>query len=367
MLLNKIKSLNYLIIFLFVLLSFIGAAGLYSAADGSYNPWSSKHLIRLFIFLLMAIMLSLINLRLIYKHAYSIFILCLLLLFSVELIGEFGKGASRWIRIFGFSIQPSEIIKIGIIISLAKYYNDIRFDNLKRISYILIPLTIIFLPFLLTIIQPDLGTAISIFLLGVIILFSVGVRLWKFILGLFACLVSLPVLWNFIKPYQRERVISFLNPESDPLGSGYQLIQSKIALGSGSLTGKGFLKGTQAYLEYLPEKQTDFIFTLIGEEFGFIGSIFIISLFFIIISISFYISIKSNNLFGKILAIGIATNMFIYVVFNISMVTGLMPVVGIPLPLVSYGGTVMLSSFISLGILLNIDLNYRIKKISKNA
>jgi Bacterial cell division membrane protein len=196
-------------------------------------------------------------------------------------------------------------------------------------------------------------------------MFLAGVRIWKFVVAFSLVIISFPFLWNNIKPYQQKRILSFLNPESDPLGQGYQLIQSKIALGSGGLTGKGFLEGTQSYLAYLPEKQTDFIFTLIGEEFGFIGIIFIISLFVILLMISIYIGIKSSHIFGRILSIGIATNLFLYVVLNISMVSGLLPIVGIPLPLISYGGSAMMSIMISFGLLLNVDINYSFKKINQ--
>ncbi|MDA9748979.1 rod shape-determining protein RodA, partial [Pelagibacteraceae bacterium] len=195
-------------------------------------------------------------------------------------------------------------------------------------------------------------------------LFASGVRIWKFVLGSSTIVVSIPILLNFLKPYQRDRLISFLNPEEDALGMGYQLIQSKIALGSGGFAGKGFMEGTQSYLQYLPEKQTDFIFTLIGEEFGFIGTMFIIFLFILIITICFYISIKSNHIFGRILSIGVGTNIFIYVIMNISMVSGLMPVVGIPLPLVSYGGSAMLSIMISIGLVLNMEINSNFKKLN---
>ena len=364
----KLKNLNYLLIFLIILLSFIGAAGQYSAAEGSYDPWAGKHLIRSIIFLFLAIIISLINLKIIYKYVYIIFILSLLLLLSVEIFGIFGKGASRWIRVFGFSLQPSEIIKVTIVLALAKYYHNLKFDKIGNPLHLFIPLLIIFLPFVLVLIQPDLGTALSILVLGIIILFAAGVKIWKFILGIFVSLASIPILWNFVlKPYQKDRIVSFLNPESDPLGRGYQLIQSKIALGSGGSTGKGFLQGTQSYLEYLPEKQTDFIFTLIGEEFGFLGTFFIIILFLFVITICFYISIKSSNIFGRMIALGLGSNIFIYVIMNISMVSGLMPVVGIPLPLISYGGTVMLSIMISLGMILNVDLNHNLKKLSDYA
>jgi rod shape determining protein RodA len=364
MIFEKIKNLNYLLIFIIILISFIGAAGLYSAADGSYEPWATKHLIRFYFFLLMAIIISMIDIKLIYKYTYLLFILSLFLLISVEIIGVFGKGATRWIRIFGISIQPSELVKITIILSLAKFYHDLKFENIKKISYLFFPFLILAIPFFFVIIQPDLGTSLSILLLGIFIFFLVGIKLWKFILGFLLTLISIPIFIQFIKPYQRDRIFSFLNPESDPLGQGYQLIQSKIALGSGSSTGKGFLQGTQSYLEYLPEKQTDFIFTLIGEEFGFIGSIFIIILFIMLVAVCYFISIKCYHIFGKILALGVASNIFIYVFMNIAMVSGLMPVVGIPLPLISYGGSVMLSIMISIGLVLNVELNYNLKKIN---
>jgi rod shape determining protein RodA len=263
------------------------------------------------------------------------------------------------------SIQPSEIIKVSIILALAKFYHDLRFDRIGYIPNLFFPMIIIIIPFILIVIQPDLGTSLSIFVLGVSIMFIAGVKIWKFVVGLLIMVISYPFFWNSIKPYQQKRIISFLNPESDPLGQGYQLIQSKIALGSGSLTGKGFLEGTQSYLEYLPEKQTDFIFTLIGEEFGFIGSIFVIFLYSLLILIAFYISIKSIHVFGRILSLGVALNLFIYVILNMAAVTGLMPVVGIPLPLLSYGGTAMLSVMVSFGLLLNVDLHYNCKKMDQ--
>ena len=360
----KIQNLNYLLIFLSILITFIGAAGLYSAAGGSYNPWASRHLIRFAVLLFLAIFIAFINIKLIYKYAYLIFVLSLLLLFSVELIGVFGKGATRWINIFGLNLQPSELMKITIILALSRFYHDLKFEQIKSILNLFFPFLILFLPFLLVVIQPDLGTGLSILILGIFILFASGVKLWKFGVGTLGIIVTIPLLLNLLKPYQKDRIFSFLNPEADALGRGYQLIQSKIALGSGGLSGKGFLEGTQSYLQYLPEKQTDFIFTLIGEEFGFIGTIFIILMFLLVISICFYISIKSNHIFGRLLSIGVGTNIFIYVIMNISMVSGLMPVVGIPLPLVSYGGSVMLSIMISIGLVLNVELNANIKKLN---
>ena len=362
---NNFFNLNFLFIFIIFLLGVVGILALYSAADGNLHPWAFKHIIRFTVFFFIMIFISLINFKYIYKYAYYLFLIFLILLLSVEIMGTFGKGAERWIRIFGISIQPSEIIKIGIILSLSKYYHDLNFNNIGYLSHLFFPTLIILIPFLLVIIQPDLGTSMSIVLLGIIIMFVSGVRMWKFILGTFLALGSIPFLWNIIQPYQQKRVLSFLNPESDPLGQGYQLLQSKIALGSGGLVGKGFMQGSQSYLEYLPEKQTDFIFTLIGEEFGFIGTIFVILLFMILILICYYVSIKCYTIFGRILSLGVATNLSLYITLNLYMITGLMPVVGIPLPLLSYGGTAMLSIMICFGLLLNVDNNYNIKKIDK--
>ena len=361
---NKLLNINFLFLFIIFILAIIGTAALYSAGDGNFNPWAKKHFIRFFVSFLILLIVVLIDIKIIYKHTYTIFFLSLILLLSVEIVGTFGKGAERWISIFGVSIQPSELIKVTLIMALAKYYNELRFDRIRKISNVFFPLIFISLPTALIILQPDLGTSVTILLLGLSLMFIAGVRLWKFILSFIILMISFPFLWNNLKPYQQKRILSFFNPESDPMGQGYQLIQSKIALGSGGLTGKGFLGGTQSYLKYLPEKQTDFIFTLIGEEFGFLGVIFIIILFFMLILIAIYISIKSVHIFGRILSMGIAINLFLYVVLNTSMVSGLMPVVGIPLPLISYGGTAMLSIMLSFGLLLNMELNFNSKKLN---
>ena len=365
MIFKKILNFNYLLIFVILILVTIGTAALYSAGDGSFSPWAKKHITRFGVFFIIMTIIGFIDIKLIYKYSYLFFFLCLFFLFSVEIIGTFGKGAERWIRIFGVSVQPSEIIKVAIILALAKYFHNLRFDFIGKIYNILIPAFFILVPFVLVLLQPDLGTAISIFLLGVMILFIAGIRIWKFVVGAIISFGSFPFFWNLIQPYQQKRVLSFLNPELDPLGQGYQLIQSKIALGSGGVMGKGFLEGTQSYLEYLPEKQTDFIFTLIGEEFGFIGTMFILILFGLLVTICFYIAIKSHHVFGRIICLGVACNIFIYVVLNMAMVTGLMPVVGIPLPLISYGGTAMLSIMVSFGLLLNVGIHYNVKKINQ--
>ena len=363
MILEKLAKLNFLFLFIIILLSIIGFFALYSAAGGSIDPWAKKQIIRFSVTFVLLIIISILDIKFLYKYAYIFFFLSFLLLASIEVVDTFDFRANRWIRIFGISIQPSELIKVTIILALSKYYHDLRFDRLGQIRNLFIPFCIIIIPFLFVLLQPDLGTALMILLLGFSIIFIAGVRLWKFVFGLIMLIIAMPLIWNHLKPYQHKRIMAFLNPESDPLGSGYHLIQSKIALGSGGLSGKGFLQGTQSYLEYLPEKQTDFIFTLIGEEFGFIGTIFLLILFLLIIILSYYISFKSNHVFGRILSVGVSLNFFLYVFSNASMITGLIPVVGVPLPLISYGGTAMLSVMISFGLLMNVSVNGHLKKL----
>ena len=363
MIFNKLKKLDFSFLFVVTIISIIGFLALYSASNGSFEPWAKKQIIRFLIFFILLIVISLIDIKFIYKHGYTIFFFSFLLLASVEIAGTFGLGARRWIKILGISIQPSELIKVTIIIALSKYYHDLKFENIGKITNIIVPLIIILFPSIFVLIQPDLGTSIMIFLLGLSIMFVAGTRIWQFIVGLIILMISAPIIWSNLKPYQHNRVLAFLNPESDPLGAGYHLTQSKIALGSGGSIGKGYLQGSQSYLEYLPEKQTDFIFTLIGEEFGFLGTIFLLGLFLVVIFLTYLVSYKSKNVFGRILAFGVASNLFLHVFSNTAMVTGIIPVVGVPLPLISYGGTAMLAIMISFGLLMNVAVNSNLKKL----
>ena len=359
--LYKIYKINWLFIFLTIILSCIGFIALYSAAGASLEPWAIKQIYRFSFSLFILFFIALIDIQFWYKHCYTFFVLSIILLLGVEIFG-YGLGSKRWIKIFGLNIQPSELVKVTLILALARYYHELKFERIGQIRNLLLPLIFILIPVGLILLQPDLGTSITVLFLGVTILFAAGVRLWKFILSFTLSVISLPIIWSFLlKEYQQKRILSFLNPESDPLGSGYHLIQSKIALGSGGIYGKGFLNGSQAYLNFLPEKQTDFIFTMIGEEFGFIGIIFILSLYSLMIIICFYIAFQSFSTFGRILSIGVGTNLFLYVILNTAMVVGLLPVVGIPLPLLSYGGTVMISIMISFGFLINVKVHQQEK------
>ena len=353
MIFEKIKNLNYLLIFLLILLSFIGAAGLYSAADGSYNPWASRHLVRFYVFLLMAIVISLIDIKLIYKYAYLIFILSLLLLVSVEIIGVLGKGATRWIRIFGFSIQPSELVKITIILALAKFYHDIKFENIKKISFLFFPFLILIIPFIFVVIQPDLGTSIMVLISGILPVLISGFPVSYQIIGIVTILLSTPFIWMNLLDYQKQRVLTFFDPGSDPLGTGWNIIQSQIAVGSGSLFGKGFLQGTQSQLNFVPESHTDFIFAVVAEEFGLFG---VMGLFLVYLLLAFrlvMIAKNSNFLFVKLVAGTFIFLLLTYVAFNTAMVVGILPVVGMPLPFLSQGGTALIINMIMIGIILS--------------
>jgi len=359
---NKLININWLFIFLIIIISTIGFMVLYSAANSSFDPWAKKQIIRFFFGIIILFVIALIDIRFWYKYAIHIFILSILLLLAVEFFGSSGQGAQRWIKVFGLSIQPSELSKISLILILARYYQNLKYYHIGNIINTLVPILLITLPCVLILYQPDLGTAITLFVLGICIIFIAGVRIWFFILSFFIIIISMPLIWNFVlATYQKKRLLSFLNPELDPLGSGYHLIQSKIALGSGGFFGKGFLKGSQAYLDFLPEKQTDFIFTMIGEEFGFIGAIFVLILYSFMILICLITAFQSFSKFGRIISLGVGINLFLYVFLNTAMVTGILPVVGMPLPMLSYGGTVMLSVLISFGFLQNVSVHRQIR------
>ena len=355
--LGKFFKLSLPYILLIMLLAFLGTMTLYSAANGSWNPWALKHIIRFGISFGVMIFLALISSRTYYKYAYVFYGLSLLLLVAVEIGGHVGMGAQRWIDLGFFKVQPSELMKIGLVLCLARYFDSATIHGIKSNRGLVIPVIMAMLPVALIVIQPDLGTGLMLLFTTGILLFAVGVQWWKF--GTVAAVISaaLPLIWNFLHEYQQNRILTFLNPERDPLGAGYHIIQSKIAFGSGGVVGKGFLHGTQTHLNFLPEKHTDFIFTMFSEEFGLIGSLCLVMLNLALIAIGYIFVARTKNYFAKLVIIGLNTNYFLYVFINISMVTGLMPVVGVPLPLISYGGTVMFSIMASFGIILCMYIN----------
>ena len=298
-----------------------------------------------------------IDIRYYYHCAYAFYFVTLFLLFVVEITGHIGMGAQRWINLGLFKIQPSELMKIGMVLFLARYFSTATLQNIRTIRGIIIPAVMTLLPVGLICLQPDLGTALMLLFTATIMLFVVGVQWWKFALVGVLGGALLPVAWNFLHEYQQNRVLTFLNPERDPLGAGYHIIQSKIAFGSGGIFGKGFLHGTQTHLNFLPEKHTDFIFTMFSEEFGMVGSLTLVLLNILVIALGYMFAFRISNYFAKLVVIGLNTNYFLYVFINIAMVMGVLPVVGIPLPLISYGGTVMFSIMSSFGIILCMKVN----------
>ncbi len=356
--LQKIINLNWVLIFLIFMLSVTGILMLYSAAGGVFKPWLIKQIVYFLIFFPVMIAIAIIDIRFWFKTSYLAYILGITLLIIVSVKGYNSMGATRWFKILGITIQPSETTKLFTIMALAKYFYNIEADNIQKSRYIIAPIILIAIPALLIIDQPDLGTAIILVLAGVSVLFMAGVRAWKFIAGGVSALIAIPFLWYFVLyDYQKSRVLTFLKPDSDPTGAGYNITQSKIAIGSGGLTGKGYLNGTQGQLDFLPERQTDFIFTMLTEELGFIGGVSTIILYGIIIYFGTNVALRSKHQFGKLLAIGVVNIFFLHMFINMGMVMGLLPVVGTPLPLISYGGTITATMLISFGLLLNVDLH----------
>ncbi len=363
-LLHKIQNLDWVLIILITMVAAIGWAALYSAVGGSFSPWAERQMARFGVAFFGMIIIALIDIRWWYKAAWWLYVIGFVLLIVVEIMGHIGMGAQRWINLGFMQLQPSELMKIALVLTLARYFHAATPEDAKRLSFLIIPVVLICAPVGLVMLQPDLGTALMTGMAGTAIIFVAGAPLWIFIGGALAVAGAIPIGWHFMHDYQRQRVLTFLNPESDPLGSGYHITQSKIALGSGGLEGKGFLKGTQSHLNFLPEKQTDFIFTLWAEEWGLAGGLALLLLFGLIIWYGLWVAIRARHNFGRYLAFGVIFNFSIYVFINISMVMGLIPVVGAPLPLVSYGGTAMLAAMIGFGLIMSCNL-YRDSKVTR--
>lgn len=354
---EKLMNISFWYVFFICLLAAIGVTMLYSAANGHWQPWAINQLLRFGVGFCVMIFFALIDIRIILRYSYLFYFLTLILLIVVEVTGHIGMGAQRWINFGFFKLQPSELMKIALVLVLARYFHSTQLQTIESTSGMIKPALLALIPAGLIIVQPDLGTGLMLIMTTTAIFFAVGVQMWKFVAVGITGIILAPIAWHFLHDYQKDRVLTFLNPERDPLGAGYHIIQSKIALGSGGVFGKGFLKGTQTHLNFLPEKHTDFIFTMLSEELGMIGAVCVILINFCIIGYGYSFAFKSSSYFGKLVAIGLTTNYFLYVFINTAMVLGLIPVVGIPLPLISYGGTVMLSVMASFGILLSVHIN----------
>ena len=356
---QKVKNLDYILLLCIILLSIISVFVMYSTDGGEILYHTKSHFIKLLIFFPLMLIISFFNIKFWHITSYILYFVLILLLIWVSIDGIKASGSQRWIDLYFIVLQPSELMKIGIILCLAKYYHRLKIEHVNSFTGIIVALSIILVPVILVISQPDLGTSILIASSGLIILWLGGVKIKYFFISFITFLISLPFIISFLKPYQKLRILTFLDPDRDPLGAGYQIIQSKIAIGSGGLSGKGFLKGTQSYLEFLPEKHTDFIFTLFSEEYGFIGSVCLLILYIIIISRIIRIGAISRSNFAKFFCFGFAFAIFVYIVVNLSMVLGLLPIVGSPLPILSYGGSSMLATMIGFGIVLSAKINHK--------
>ena len=356
---QKLRSLDYIMLLCILFLGIVSSFAMYSTDGGELRYHSESHIIRFVVFFIMMIFISFINIKTWHTFGYLFYIIVLGLLIWASLFGITAQGSQRWINLYFINLQPSELMKIAIIVCFAKYFHRIQLSNVNRFKNIIIPILILFIPIALVISQPDLGTSILIALSGIIVLWLAGINIKYFFYSSLVFIISAPFIISFLKPYQKLRILTFFDPDKDPLGAGYQIIQSKIAVGSGGLTGKGYLKGTQGYLEFLPEKHTDFIFTLFSEEFGFLGSIFLLIVYVILIYRILKIGSQSRSFFGKFFCFGFGSAIFVYVAVNMSMVLGLLPIVGSPLPIMSYGGSSMLATMVGLGIVMSTKIYSR--------
>ncbi len=350
---DKLISIDYILVISILILGIVSMFAMYSTDGGEFKYHTESHIIRFSIFFIMFFILSFIQIRFWHSTSYLIYIVFFILLVGVKYFGLTSSGSQRWLNFYFMNLQPSELMKIGLILFLAKYYHRVSLENINRLKFLFLPIVALVAPVLLVVMQPDLGTALLIAAGGVTVAWLAGVRVKFFAYASLIFIAFLPIAISFLKPYQKARILTFLNPEKDPLGAGYQIIQSKIAIGSGGIFGKGFLNGSQSYLDYLPEKHTDFIFTLFSEEFGFAGSLFILILYGIIISRIIKIGHVTRSNFGKLYCYSFATAFFIYVVVNMGMVLGLLPIVGSPLPIMSYGGSSMMAIMFGLGVVMS--------------
>jgi len=351
---GKLFRVSWLYVLLLCALAGVGYAALYSAAGGNADPYARQHIIRFAFGLVLMVGLALVDIRVLARLAWPSYLAALGLLVLVARMGHVGKGAQRWIEFGSIQLQPSEMMKITLVLALAAWFHRASWERIGNPLFLIPPLIAVLLPVGLILKEPNLGTAAITAILGGAMFFAAGVRWWKFVLVLLPVPLAARFVYANLHDYQKARIDTFTNPESDPLGAGYNIIQSKIALGSGGMWGKGFLQGTQGHLNFLPEKQTDFIFTMIGEEFGLVGSLAVMGLLTLIVLGGMLIALRSRNQFGRLVALGIAFNFFMYVFVNIAMVMGVIPVGGVPLPLISHGGSAMITVMVGFGLLMSV-------------
>ena len=363
---GKLWRISWGYVLLLCMLAGVGYVALYSAAGGAPEPYATKHALRFGFGLVLMIGIAMVDIRFIAKLAWPCYAGGVGLLVLVMHMGRVGKGAQRWIDIGGLQLQPSELMKIALVLALAAWFHRASWERIGNPLFLIPPIIAVLVPVGLILKEPNLGTAVITLLVGGVVFFAAGVRIWKFLL----ILAPLPFAVQFaivhLHDYQRARIDTFMNPESDPLGAGYNIIQSKIALGAGGMWGKGFLQGTQGHLNFLPEKQTDFIFTMIGEEFGLVGGLVAMGLLALIVLGGMAIALNCRHQFGRLVALGISFNFFMYVFVNIAMVMGVIPVGGVPLPMVSHGGSAMLTVMVGFGILMSVHVHRDVEFGNRN-
>ena len=352
-LVSKLWRVPWLFVLLLSGIAAIGYVALWTAGSGNPDAYAQKHALRFGFCLVIMLSIAFIDIRIILRFAWAGYAVALALLVLVLFHGNVGKGAQRWLDLGLVQLQPSELMKIMLALGLAAWFHRASWERMGNPLFLIPPALMVLIPVGLILKQPNLGTALITAMVGAAVFWAAGMRWWKFALIGGAAAIAAPIAYDHLRDYQRARITTFLDPESDPLGAGYNIIQSKIALGSGGMSGKGFLQGTQGHLNFLPEKQTDFIFTLIAEEFGFIGAMATLFMLLSVIVFCYIVAFRSRHQFGRLLAIGLGTNFFLYVFVNIAMVTGAIPVGGVPLPLISHGGSAMLTVMIGFGLLLS--------------
>ena len=356
---QKLRSFDFILVLCVLILGLVSNLSMFSTDGGEFLYHTKSHLIRFVVFFVLMLFLSFFSLRFWHSTAYLFYIVVLGFLIWASLYGVTASGSQRWINLYFINLQPSELMKIAIIVCFARFFHREQITSVSSFKNIIVSLAILVMPIVLVVSQPDLGTSILIAASGLIVLWLAGLNIRYFVYSGLILLVSFPFVISFLKPYQKLRILSFFNPDRDPLGAGYQIIQSKIAVGSGGLLGKGFLQGTQSYLEFLPEKHTDFIFTLFSEEQGFVGSVFLLIIYGILIYRIIKIGSISRSYFGRLFCYGFGSAIFIYIAVNMSMVLGLLPIVGSPLPIMSYGGSSMLATMIGLSIVMSTKIYHK--------
>lgn len=349
---QHLLNLSWPLMAVIALLGLIGVAMQYSAAGGAWQPWAMSQLSKLLLGWVLFALILITPIRWIMRLSYPFYLLCIGLLVAVEIAGDVGLGAQRWIDLGFIRIQPSELMKPALILALARYFHMVRHEDQNHFMLLLPPLLLIAVPLLLVLKQPNLGTATILAFIGVSMLFLAGLRWQYFAAVALVAALMVPIGWQSLHSYQKQRVMTFLDPSQDPLGSGYNIMQSIIAIGSGGFGGKGYLEGSQAQLDFLPEKQTDFIFTMLAEEFGFIGVLVLIALFAALLSFTLALSQRAKSRFVSLMCAGVGAAFFAHMFINMAMVMGIVPVVGVPLPFLSYGGTFLLSAMILSGLLM---------------